>query len=153
DGNSHVLNPGGYTSRISAGYGSIRLATGIAPGTWPYDRLVIDSAGNVGLSRNSTGNRLEVEGNASKSVAGSWLANSDRRIKTGISTVTNALETLSQVRLVNFRYTDSYRTAHPVIENHSYLNVIAQEFAQVFPDHVKGSGEKLPDGSEILQVD
>jgi hypothetical protein len=33
------------------------------------------------------------------------------------------------------------------------LNVIAQEFAEVFPDHVQSSGEKLPDGSEILQVD
>ena len=30
---------------------------------------------------------------------------------------------------------------------------IAQEFAKVFPDHVQGSGEKLPDGSDILQVD
>ena len=96
---------------------------------------------------------LEVGGNASKSVAGSWLANSDARIKTGIATVTNALETLNQVRLVSFRYTDSYRTAHPGIDNRSYLNVVAQEFARVFPDYVKGSGEKLPDGSEILQVD
>jgi hypothetical protein len=34
-----------------------------------------------------------------------------------------------------------------------YPNVIAQEFAQVFPDDVKSSGEILPDGSEILQVD
>ena len=31
--------------------------------------------------------------------------------------------------------------------------MIAQEFRAVFPDHVQSSGEKLPDGSEILQVD
>jgi hypothetical protein len=31
--------------------------------------------------------------------------------------------------------------------------VIAQEFQQVFPDEVKGSGEILPDGSEVLHVD
>jgi hypothetical protein len=30
---------------------------------------------------------------------------------------------------------------------------VAQEFREVFPDHVKNSGEKLPDGSDILQVD
>src|SRR5205823_3462441 len=60
---------------------------------------------------------------------------------------------LNQVRLVNFRYTDSYRAAHPGLDDHRYLNVVAQEFAQVFPDSVKGSGEKLADGSEILQVD
>jgi len=36
---------------------------------------------------------------------------------------------------------------------HGYPNVIAQEFAKIFPNDVKGSGETLPDGSEILQVD
>ena len=39
------------------------------------------------------------------------------------------------------------------MDGRRYLNVIAQEFAEVFPEHVKSSGEKLPDGSEILQVD
>jgi hypothetical protein len=60
---------------------------------------------------------------------------------------------LDKVRLVDFRYTDQYRREHPGIADKRYMNVIAQEFAEVFPDHVKGSGEKLPDGSEILQVD
>jgi hypothetical protein len=109
--------------------------------------------GKIGIKRTPATNTLEVEGNASKSIAGSWLANSDRRIKSEIQPLTGALEKLDQVRLVDFRYTDSYRAAHPGIENKRYLNVIAQEFAKVFPDHVKSSGEKLPDGSEILQVD
>lgn len=56
-------------------------------------------------------------------------------------------------RLVDFKYTDDYRAAHPGIADKRYLNVIAQEFARVFPDHVQSSGEKLPDGSSILQVD
>ena len=56
-------------------------------------------------------------------------------------------------RLVDFKYTDDYRAAHPGIADKRYLNVIAQEFARVFPDHVQSSGEKLPDGSDILQVD
>ncbi len=39
-----------------------------------------------------------------------------------------------------------------------YYNVIAQEFAEVFPDAVTGSGEYLPNAgktpqNEILQVD
>jgi hypothetical protein len=107
----------------------------------------------VGIGRISAANRLEVAGNASKDTAGDWLANSDRRIKTNITTVSNALEKLDQVRLVQFRYTDTYRASHPSIEDRPYLNVVAQEFAKVFPDHVKSSGEKLPDGKEILQVD
>lgn len=109
--------------------------------------------GKVGIGRTPAVNTLEVAGNASKSTAGNWLANSDRRIKTEIESITGALETLTRVRLVDFRYTDDYRATHPVIEDRRYPNVIAQEFAEVFPDDVRSSGEKLPDGSEILQVD
>jgi hypothetical protein len=54
---------------------------------------------------------------------------------------------------VQFRYNDEYRAAHKGIEDRPYLNVVAQEFAQAFPEHVKSSGEKLPDGDQILQVD
>ena len=108
---------------------------------------------NVGIKRTAATNSLEVEGNASKSTAGSWLANSDRRIKADIHPLTDALEKLSRVRLVDFRYTADYLAAHPGVDGRRYLNVIAQEFAEVFPEHVKSSGEKLPDGSEILQVD
>ena len=105
------------------------------------------------MGRVSTANKLEVEGNASKTAAGSWLMNSDARIKTEVRTVTNALRTLDKVRLVSFRYTDDYRKRHPGAEDRQYLNVIAQEFKEVFPEHVKSSGERLPDGHEILQVD
>lgn len=109
--------------------------------------------GNLGVGREPAVNRLEVEGQASKTTSGSWLANSDRRIKQDILPVTNALDTLDRVRLVSFDYTDEYRARHPAVDDRRYLNVIAQEFAEVFPEHVRGSGDRLPDGSEILQVD
>ena len=108
---------------------------------------------SVGIKRTAASNALEVEGNASKSSAGSWLSNSDRRIKSDVQPITHAVEKLSRVRLVDFRYTDDYLTAHPGVDQRRYLNVIAQEFAEVFPEHVKSSGEKMADGSEILQVD
>jgi hypothetical protein len=111
------------------------------------------SLNRVGINRKSTANTLEVGGNASKSTAGSWLANSDARIKTDIKNVTNALGTLDKVRLVSFKYTDDYRCQHQGVEDRTYLNVVAQEFAEVFPDYVKSSGEKLSHGQEILQVD
>ena len=116
--------------------------------------LVLSPAQNVGIKRTPINYALEVEGNASKTTAGSWLANSDRRIKTDVAGVSNALETLARVRLVGFRYTDEYRAQHPSIEDRRYLNVVAQEFAEVFPEYVKGSGERLAgSGEEILQVD
>jgi len=117
------------------------------------NQFLIRATGGVGIGRAPTANALELEGDASKSTAGAWLANSDRRIKTDIETVTGALDTLDKVRLVSFEYTDEYQRTHTGVGTVRYLNVIAQEFAEVFPNHVKSSGEKLPDGSEILQVD
>jgi len=118
------------------------------------DAVVINnSTGNVGLGRLPLANRLEVNGDASKTTTGGWFANSDQRIKTEIATVTDALQTLNKVRLVSFRYTDDYRAAHPASIDRTYHNVIAQEFKEIFPDYVKNSGEKLPNGDEILQVD
>jgi hypothetical protein len=107
----------------------------------------------VGINRQAITNRLEINGNASKSTAGLWLANSDRRIKTEVEPVTDALSMLEKVRLVSFRYTDAYRATHSGVKGRRYLNVIAQEFRKVFPQYVQSSGEKLADGDEILQVD
>jgi hypothetical protein len=113
------------------------------------------AGGRVGIGRLATANTLEVEGSASKSTAGSWAANSDRRIKTDIREIGGALGKIRAIRLVDFEYTPEYRAAHPGVEDRRYPNVIAQEFAAVFPDWVKGSGELLSDssGDEILQVD
>ena len=124
---------------------------------WLSNNLSVASlnvrSASAGIGRTPTSNALEVEGNASKTVAGSWLANSDARIKRDIQPVTNALAKLGQVRLVSFRYTDEYRRTHPGVEERPYLNVVAQEFREVFPEDVKSSGEHLSDGGEILQVD
>ena len=120
------------------------------------DQFLIRAFGGVGINRGNVAplvNALEVEGNASKTAAGDWLANSDARIKRDVQTVSHALETLDKVRLVEFRYTDDYRAAHPTIQDGPYLNIIAQEFGEIFPDHVKSGSDTLPDGSKILQAD
>ncbi|HLP86146.1 MAG TPA: tail fiber domain-containing protein [Phycisphaerales bacterium] len=129
-------------------------ATGISLRTGTNDtHMTIDPAGLIGMGRTPTANKLEVNGNASKTTAGSWLANSDARIKQDIRPITSALDTLDRVQLVSFNYTPAYRDAHTGIDDRRYLNVIAQQFATVFPDWVQSSGEKLSDGSSILQVD
>ena len=99
---------------------------------------------------------LQLNGSASKTTAGSWLAHSDERIKTEVETIEGpeALEALRRVRPVSFRYTDAYRSSHDGITDHDYVNVIAQEFAEVFPDWVTDSGEQLTEDEEpLLQVD
>lgn len=101
---------------------------------------------------------LHVAGDASKATAGGFKANSDRRIKSDIEPVMGALDKIRQLRPVTFRYTPEYLANHPGVADQRYYNVIAQDFAQVFPDAVDGSGEylagktKTPD-NEILEVD
>ena len=107
-----------------------------------------DPRGNVGIGRIPTANELEVEGNASKTSAGSWLANSDARIKTDVRSLENALDVINQLRPVQFKYTDEYRAKHPSVDDRYYVNYIAQEFQRVFPDDVKNSGE-----DNLLQID
>jgi hypothetical protein len=126
--------------------------------SYPDRTLTLSDAGLVGVRRNPATNALEVAGNASKTTAGSWLANSDARIKTEVQGIDGAVDRLMRVRPVTFRYTAGYRDAHPELDEARYYNVIAQEFARVFPEAVKGSGEFLPGrpqtpDNEILQVD
>jgi len=112
------------------------------------------AAHRVGIYRVAAANAFEVNGNASKTTAGDWLANSDRRIKTDIINIDGAVETIMQLRPVKFRYTDEWMERNPGIEDRYYYNFIAQEFRDVFPESVKGSGEYLAsDPEEILQID
>ncbi len=111
------------------------------------------NGGNVGIGRTPVTNKLEVEGNASKTVSGSWVANSDSRIKTDISGIDNAVDTLSLLRPVKFKYTDEYMALHPSLTDKYYYNFIAQEFQQVFPSEVTDSGDTLPNGDHILALD
>jgi hypothetical protein len=101
----------------------------------------------VGIGRTAMANELEVEGTASKTTAGDWLANSDARIKTDIQPIRGALDVIDALRPVSFQYSDEYRQQHPSVEDRRYCNFVAQEFQEVFPESVKD------DGTGLLQVD
>jgi hypothetical protein len=125
---------------------------------YPTSILSLEPAGRVGIRRPAATNALEVEGNASKTTAGDWLANSDARIKTDVAPIENAVDRLMRIRPVSFRYDQAYRAAHPDVADRRYFNVIAQEYAEVFPEAVQGSGEYLAgaekiSANEVLQVD
>jgi hypothetical protein len=108
----------------------------------------------VGINRNASTNTLEVGGTASKSSAGDWLANSDKRIKKDIKEIQNSFELMKALRPVKFKYTDYWKEKNPSITDKYYYNFIAQEFQKVFPEAVKGSGEFIEgDPEEILQID
>lgn len=108
----------------------------------------------LGVGRMAAVNQLEVQGDASKTTAGLWAANSDKRIKTDIQDIENSFETIMKLHPVIFKYTDEWKSRNPLIKDQYYYNFIAQEFKQVFPNSVKGSGEFIAnDNEEILQVD
>lgn len=131
----------------------------------PDNRNVFQLLGNgdailnnrVGIGRSpatTSTNQLEVEGTASKTTAGSWMANSDRRIKTDIQDIKQACSTITKLRPVKFKYTEEWQRRHPSITGDYYYNFVAQEFREIFPNAVTGSGEYLEgDDEEILQVD
>ncbi|MBU8891574.1 MAG: tail fiber domain-containing protein [Bacteroidales bacterium] len=119
-----------------------------------FDKQWLRINKKLGVNRNPNVNALEVQGTASKSTAGDWLANSDKRIKTDILDIENSFETILKLRPVKFKYTDYWRSKHSSIKDQYYYNFIAQEYQQVFPQSVKGSGEYIEgDSNEILQLD
>ncbi len=102
----------------------------------------------VGILRTPQANAFEVNGDASKTAAGDWLANSDRRIKRDIHDLNDGLSVISMLRPVRFRYTEDYIRNNASIDPERYYhNFIAQEFQEVFPDSVQDNGEGL------LQID
>lgn len=116
--------------------------------------LVVLGNGTAGLGRTPTANQLEISGNASKAAAGGWLANSDRRIKTDIRDIDNSLELIRRIHPVKYKYTAEWMKRNPSIKDQYYYSFIAQEYQQVFPEAVQGSGEFLKgDKEEILQID
>ena len=59
---------------------------------------------------------------------------------------------------VKFKYTEEWKRRHPSLDpNRYYYNYIAQEYREVFPESVKGSGEFLETDtahtSEVLQME
>ncbi len=119
-----------------------------------FDNQLLRVNKKLGVNRNPGVNTLEVEGEASKTVASAWLANSDKRIKTDILDIENSFETILKLRPVKFKYTDYWRSKHSSIKDQYYYNFIAQEYREVFPESVKGSGEYIEgDTEEILQLD
>ncbi|MDT0556323.1 tail fiber domain-containing protein, partial [Patiriisocius hiemis] len=93
--------------------------------------------GKMGISRLPTTNILEIEGDASKTTAGDWLANSDARLKRNIETFSEekALSQLLKMRGVTYQWNDTQTgTKRPKGKQYGF---IAQELMGVFPENVK----------------
>ena len=77
-------------------------------------------------------------------VADGMTLTSDRRRKTGITTITGALDTVSQMRGVSFTYLNQSLEpqTHMSMSNGRKLGFIAQEVIPLLPELILDSGEK-----------
>ncbi|MFC2104032.1 tail fiber domain-containing protein [Bacteroidota bacterium] len=107
---------------------------------------------SLGIGRNPGAFAFEVEGDAYKTDGTTaWNTPSDRRIKTDIQDIENALETILKLRPVKYKFTKEWKEKHPSLKDQYYYNFIAQEYQQVFPESVMGSGEFInEDPNEVL---
>ncbi len=101
----------------------------------------INGEGRVGIMRTAATNAFEVGGDASKTTAGAWLANSDSRLKKNISTIspTDALNKVLSLRGVNYEWNDD-KTGMKRPQGNQ-IGFVAQEIQEVFPEKV--SEDKL----------
>lgn len=97
----------------------------------------IDPTGRMGIKRVPVTNRLEVEGTASKSTAGDWLANSDARLKKNITPLDSKemLEKLLALKGILYEWNDD-KTCSERPEGIQY-GFTAQNIQDVFPTLVE----------------
>jgi hypothetical protein len=103
--------------------------------------MSILNTGRVGIGRTPTTNDLEVAGTASKATSGSWLANSDQRLKKNINYL-NSNEMLNKVlsmKGVTYEWNDN-KTGMKRPDGIQY-GFIAQDLQKVFPSKVQEDGQ------------
>ncbi len=99
--------------------------------------MVLKNNGKVGMGRTPATNKLEVEGEASKSTAGDWLANSDARLKKNIAPLNSQLmlQNLLALRGITYEWDDD-KTGSARPEGIQY-GFVAQNIQEVFPTLVQ----------------
>lgn len=100
--------------------------------------------GRIGIQRDPTTNALEVNGSASKSSAGDWLANSDARLKFDMKPLQNALAKITQLQGITYKWADNATGMQRPAGEH--MGFTAQNVQEVFPQLV------VPDAQGFLQT-
>lgn len=139
-----VKSPNTETMRLigptgATGFGA-RLHFGDADNVYieePNDNLLRIQASLVGIGRTPVTNTLEVEGNASKTTAGPFVANSDARLKKNIQPLDphESLGKLLDLQGITYEWNDD-KTGTKRPEGIQY-GFTAQNIQQVFPTLVE----------------
>ena len=133
-----------YTPASTTSINSADRLFVIGNGTSSFIRsnaMTVMKNGTTGFARTPTTNRLEVNGNASKTVAGDWLANSDARLKKNIQSLssTEMLQKVLALQGVTYEWSDD-KTGYERPEG-IFFGFTAQNIQEVFPNLVEEDGQ------------
>jgi len=105
----------------------------IAPHSLTNGGIRIGENGKVGVGRTAATNNLEVEGTASKTASGDWLANSDARLKKDIEQMDSqeVLEKMLKLKGVTYHWNDTVTGSKR--PTHLQYGFTAQNIQEVFP--------------------
>ncbi len=133
DGNVFVGNEAG---RFASGSNLLYIENSPAAKPLIFGNFVTDQVGINWQSNTSIPNTLSVNGTASKSTAGDWLANSDARLKKDIEYLSSKemLEKVKSMHAVSYTWNDNATGFDRPTE--IQYGFIAQDIEQVWPENV-----------------
>lgn len=140
-----TTNPGGGSSRVSTGYGTVVLATGDI-GQAPTDRLVVNVNGNVGINNASPTFRLDVGGNVRCT---SLAQTSSARFKEGVAPLAAGIDELLRLEPVSYVWNDR---APDEVRGKRDLGFLAEDVAKVLPDAVACDADGHAAGIDYSRV-
>jgi hypothetical protein len=153
NGDLRFVNNGSERMRIQMD-GKVAIGGGVAPaaklavtggirvyGTFQYNNEAANNLFNTSeanIQYNGSGNTYHYSFRGDGDIIGSTIrAHSDKRIKTDIQPISNAIETIKQIKPSSYTKIDKVKSG-----NKTHYGFIAQELEQIIPEAVsKGEGE------------
>lgn len=111
--------------------------------------FIVTDGGSVGIGTPSPQDKLDVRGTVR---ATNFVPTSDRRLKTAIEPVEDALARLRRLRGVHYRWKQEHAEAVG-LDDEPHLGFIAQEVAEVLPELVRGGAEDEAEEQAFLSLD
>ncbi len=102
--------------------------------------FTIDKTGNIGIGVNSPSQPLHMSSGAHVTTAGVWTNASDARLKTNVVNTTYGLQTVMQLRPVNYNM---------IKGGEAQVGFIAQEVQKIVPEVVSGTEGDITKGETL----
>ena len=115
-----------------------------------YDRMVLNTSGNVGIGTTSPDQKLSVNGDADKTGGNTWLAFSDERLKNIKGNFNSGLKAVMQLQPIRYEYKQD--NALGLTSNGEHIGFGAQAVQKIIPEAVtkNSAGYLMVNGDPIM---